>query len=119
MKTNWQSHFHQLFYKYYTEVYPARIIFVSFLEPNQTGIMAQALRDLGISPLQFSLDARLPDLTKLDSILGLLTAEAAPFAQLVARVDQGQEGLQEEEQEERGEQEQGQEQGEQQGQAAV
>ena len=112
-------YFHQLFYKYYTEVYPARIIFVSFLEPNQTGIMAQALRDLGISPLQFSLDARLPDLTKLDSILGLLTAEAAPFAQLVARVDQGQEGLQEEEQEERGEQEQGQEQGGKRGEAGV
>ncbi len=54
---------------------------VSFLEdPNVKGRMVRALESLGIVPLQFRLDARRPDLTKLDSLLGLLSAESNFFA---------------------------------------
>ncbi len=62
-----ESHyFAQLFYKYYTEVYPARIVFVSFLDnPKEKGRMVTALESLGIVPLQFRLDSKRPDLTKV------------------------------------------------------
>ena len=72
--------FAQLFYRYYTEVYPARLVFVSFLEnPKEKGRMVRALENLGITPLQFRLDARRPDLTKVDTLLGLLSAESHSF----------------------------------------
>jgi len=74
--------FAQLFYRYYTEVYPARLVFVSFLEnPREKGRMVRALESLGIVPLQFRLDSRRPDLTKVDTLLGLLSAESAHFSE--------------------------------------
>lgn len=73
--------FAQLFYKYYTEVYPARIVMVSFLESTAVkGRMVQALEQFGIIPLQFRLDGSLPDLTKIDSLLGLLSSESEFFS---------------------------------------
>jgi hypothetical protein len=72
--------FAQLFYRYYTEVYPARLVFVSFLDnPKEKGRMVRALENLGITPLQFRLDSRRPDLTKVDTLLGLLSAESQSF----------------------------------------
>ena len=54
---------------------------VSFLEdPNSKGRMVRALESFGIVPLQFRLDSKRPDLTKLDSLLGLLSAETNFFA---------------------------------------
>eukprot|EP01099_Mayorella_cantabrigiensis_P003834 TRINITY_DN287_c0_g4_i1.p1 TRINITY_DN287_c0_g4~~TRINITY_DN287_c0_g4_i1.p1 ORF type:complete len:752 (+),score=166.70 TRINITY_DN287_c0_g4_i1:194-2257(+) len=76
--------FAQLFYKYYTEVYPAKLIFVSFLEnPQEKGRMVLSLENLGFSPIQFRLDAKRPDLTKLDGILGILSSEQKVFTQTV------------------------------------
>lgn len=72
-------YFHQLFYKYYTEVHPAKLVFVSFLEANATGQMCTALERLGIHPAQFRLDARRPDLTKLDAMVGLLSTQTEGF----------------------------------------
>jgi hypothetical protein len=73
--------FAQLFYKYYMEVHPARLVMVSFLDdPNVKGRMVRALEEFGIEPLQFRLDSKRPDLTKLDSLLGLLSAEANFFS---------------------------------------
>lgn len=73
--------FAQLFYKYYVEVHPARLVMVSFLEdPNVKGRMVRALESFGIVPLQFRLDSKRPDLTKLDSLLGLLSAETNFFS---------------------------------------
>jgi len=73
--------FAQLFYKYYTEVFPARLLTVSFLEnPGQKGRMVLALEEHGIIPLQFCLDASRPDLTKVDSLLGMMASEC-PFFQ--------------------------------------
>ncbi len=73
--------FAQLFYKYYMEVHPARLVMVSFLDdPNVKGRMVRALEDFGIVPLQFRLDSKRPDLSKLDSLLGLLSAETNFFS---------------------------------------
>lgn len=41
--------------------------------------MVTALENMGIVPLQFKLDGKRPDLTKLDSILGLLASESSFF----------------------------------------
>jgi len=72
--------FPELFVKYYNEVYPSKIVFVSFLEnPSEKGRMVTALESLGIVPLQFKLDGKRPDLTKLDSLLGLLASENSLF----------------------------------------
>jgi len=76
--------FPSLFYKYYTEVYPAKIVFVSFLEnPSEKGRMVSSLENMGIIPLQFKLDGKRPDLTKLDSLLGLLASESSLFPKQV------------------------------------
>jgi len=72
--------FPTLFQKYHKEVYPAKIVFVSFLQnPSEKGRMVLALENMGIIPLQFKLDGKRPDLTKLDSLLGLLASESSMF----------------------------------------
>lgn len=74
------EYFAQLFYKYYNEVYPAKMVFVSFLEnPSEKGRMVRSLENLGLVPLQFRLDSRRPDLTKVDTLLGLLASECDYF----------------------------------------
>jgi hypothetical protein len=76
------TYFSQLFYKYYKEVYPCRLVMVSFLENLQEkGRMVKALESFGINPIQFILDAKRPDLTKLDKLLGLLCSETSFFIQ--------------------------------------
>ena len=76
--------FAQLFYKYCMEVFPARLVFISFLEDLKVkGRMVQALESFGIVPLQFKLDAKRPDLTKMDSVLGILSSESNVFPQYV------------------------------------
>jgi hypothetical protein len=73
-------YFHQLFHRYYTEVCPAKLVLVSFLEPNAQGQMSQALEQLGIRPvLQFRLAAARPDLSKLDDCLAQLATKTATF----------------------------------------
>eukprot|EP00824_Muranothrix_gubernata_P023405 TRINITY_DN623_c0_g1_i5.p1 TRINITY_DN623_c0_g1~~TRINITY_DN623_c0_g1_i5.p1 ORF type:complete len:411 (+),score=74.20 TRINITY_DN623_c0_g1_i5:1025-2257(+) len=75
------TYFAQLFWRYRQEVYPARIVFVSFLENiHEKGRMVSALEALGIVPLQFRLDAQRPDLRRLDALLGMLASEASFFA---------------------------------------
>ena len=76
--------FAQLFYKYCMEVFPARLVFISFLEDLKVkGRMVQALESFGIVPLQFKLDSKRPDLTKMDSVLGILSSESNVFPQYV------------------------------------
>jgi len=81
--------FSQLFYQYYTEVYPCRIVMVSFLESGQQkGRMVQALESFGINPIQFCLDAKRPDLTRLDKLLGLLCSETNFFLKKAKKVSE-------------------------------
>jgi len=52
------------------EVYPAKLVFVSFLDnPQNKGRMVKALENLGFDVLQFRLDGTRPDLTKMDTLL--------------------------------------------------
>ena len=52
-------------------MYPSKLVFVSFLEnPNVKGRMVQSLENMGIEVLQFRLDGKRPDLTKMDTLLG-------------------------------------------------
>lgn len=48
--------------------------------------MVTALENMGVVPLQFKLDGKRPDLTKLDSILGLLASESSFFSQQVQKL---------------------------------
>ena len=74
-------YFPTLFQKYYNEVYPSKIVLVSFLEnPSEKGRIVKSLEAMGIVPLQFKLDGKRPDLTKLDSLLGLLASESSFFS---------------------------------------
>jgi len=79
-----RHYFPDLFLKYYEEVYPAKLIFVSFLEnPNNKGRMVKSLEHMGFEVLQFRLDGNRPDLTKLDTLLGLLSSESVDFPKQV------------------------------------
>jgi len=61
-------------------VYPAKLVLVSFLEnPNSKGRMVKSLENMGLDIIQFRLDGKRPDLTKLDSLLGLLSSESSYF----------------------------------------
>jgi hypothetical protein len=66
------QYFHEVFHKYYTEVYPAKLVFVSFLENNAKGQMATECERIGFDVTSFSFDRSHPDLTKLDALLGVL-----------------------------------------------
>ena len=73
--------FADLYKLYHDEVYPARLIFISFLSQNSQGKMVESLRDQGFSPLQFKFDVRKPDLSKLDNVFALQSSESAKFSE--------------------------------------
>ena len=78
------TYFAQLFYNYYVQVFPAKLVFVSFLEdPNVKGRMVKALEAFSIPVLQFRLSSIRPDLSKLDSLLALLSSHTSHFAHQV------------------------------------
>lgn len=81
-----EYYFPHLFKKYYEEVYPAKVVFVSFLDSAATakkGRMVTALEAMGIDVMTFRLDGARPDLTKLDTLLGILSSENANFHNFV------------------------------------
>ncbi|XP_022082129.1 uncharacterized protein LOC110974636 [Acanthaster planci] len=82
-------YFHTLFKKYYEEVYPAKLVFVSFLNSqNATGHMVRLLESLDFHPLQFKLSHHRPDLVKVGNLLGKLTKETAGFADEVGAMEE-------------------------------
>ncbi|CAL1539878.1 unnamed protein product [Lymnaea stagnalis] len=67
--------FAPLYQKYYKEVYPAHLIFVSFLRGQHAqGQMVKDLNNLGYHPKQLRLEGSRPDLTKLDDLFAQLSA---------------------------------------------
>jgi len=71
-----------LYQNYVREVAPeCTAVFISFLGGGaEKGRMVRALESLGITKIiQFRLEGGRPDLTKLDTILGLLAAESRQF----------------------------------------
>ena len=82
--------FYNLFMKYRETVYPAQLIFVSFLHSqHSTGQMYEEFVTNNVpNVLQFKFDRSRPDLTKLDSILGKLCSNtSATFSTDVERLE--------------------------------
>ncbi|XP_067674466.1 uncharacterized protein [Haliotis asinina] len=72
--------FAELYKKYHDEVFPAKLVFVSFLRSQHAkGQMVTELQEAGFRPLQFKLEGSRPDLTKLDNLFGLLSSDSASF----------------------------------------
>lgn len=84
-KSNWGGYqidgymFAELFQKYYQEVYPAKLVFISFSRPNSDAFMIQKLKKVfGNSYVEesvsvFKFDTRNPDLNKLDKVLHFIS----------------------------------------------
>eukprot|EP01089_Gocevia_fonbrunei_P001082 TRINITY_DN11032_c0_g1_i1.p1 TRINITY_DN11032_c0_g1~~TRINITY_DN11032_c0_g1_i1.p1 ORF type:complete len:530 (-),score=118.10 TRINITY_DN11032_c0_g1_i1:20-1609(-) len=67
-----------LWKKYLEEVHStAKMVFISFLSNNQKGQMVKEFDTAGLTYLQFVFDLRRPDLSKLDTLLALLSSGAA------------------------------------------
>ncbi|KAJ8319834.1 hypothetical protein KUTeg_001421 [Tegillarca granosa] len=79
--------FADLYKLYHDEVYPAKLVFVSFLHSHVEGFMVSQLRNLGFSPLQFKFSNHRPDLTKLDNLFGLLSTETSTFEEEVNKLE--------------------------------
>lgn len=82
--------FYDLFMKYRESVYPAALIFISFLDhQHDIGQMYKEFVDNKIpNVLQFKFDRARPDLTKLDSILGKLCSNSTTtFSNDVDRIE--------------------------------
>lgn len=72
--------FADIFKLYREEVYPAKLVFVSFLKNNQDGQMVKKLKQIipGIEKdiIQFIFNSKNPDLRKLDALLNMLSIES-------------------------------------------
>ena len=80
--------FLQLFKLYREEVYPARLVFVSFLRnQHDPGQMVSQLERSHVPVMQFKFDQTRPDLTKLDTLFGLLSSESSSFEKEVSDVE--------------------------------
>ena len=68
--------FAEIFKQYREEVYPAKLVFVSFLENNKDGPMVASLKHLipniAKDIIQFRMNLRKPDLRKLDELLNTM-----------------------------------------------
>jgi len=75
-KRSWN--FFELFMEYRRTVYPATLVFVSFLrDQHQVGQMHRRFLEAGVADvMQFSFCGQRPDLSRLDSILGRLCSRA-------------------------------------------
>lgn len=71
------GYFANIYKKYMEEVYPAKLVFISFLYNNKDGQMVKDLKTLipNIDIMQFILNREKPDLRKLDSLMNKLTME--------------------------------------------
>eukprot|EP00743_Colponemidia_sp_Colp-15_P003341 GILK01003609.1.p1 GENE.GILK01003609.1~~GILK01003609.1.p1 ORF type:complete len:684 (+),score=128.00 GILK01003609.1:98-2149(+) len=80
MDTYKDFRFAPLFKKYLTEVNKAaKIMLISFIPNNAIGRMRQELEAEGVTPLTFTLDVQRPDLTKFESLIGIVANEVAHF----------------------------------------
>ena len=77
-----------MFNKYYNEIYPARLVFISFLYQNDPGQMVSELKQKypQIKVMQFRFNGHRPDLSKLDNVFGLLSTESVDFKEDIEKV---------------------------------
>ena len=82
--------FAPMFKKYREEVSPGcRLVFVSFLRSQHAASkMIKELKEQGTEEgiIQFRFDQNRPDLTKLDRMIGLLSADSSTFEEQVDRM---------------------------------
>ncbi|UJR17801.1 hypothetical protein I4U23_004700 [Adineta vaga] len=84
-----KTRFFKLFLKYREEVYPAKLVFISFLaHQHDLGQMYKQFLEANVPDVtQFKFNRQRPDLTKLDHLLGLLsTGSSELFDDRVARL---------------------------------
>ena len=82
--------FYELFMEYRKNVYPAQLIFVSFLnsQHSEGDMYRRFVRDNVEDVLQFKFDRSRPDLTKLDGILGSICSKSSEsFSGLVEKIE--------------------------------
>ena len=76
---SYDKNFANTFKKYYDNVYPAKLVFVSFLQDNRDGHMVRELKkvmpNINENLVQFRLNKYKPDLRKLDDLLNVLALE--------------------------------------------
>jgi len=80
-QTNQGYMFAELFAKYYQEVYPAKLVFISFSKTDEDAFMVKALKGvMGTAQAEeiidvFKMDVRNPDLNRVDYILEKLSLQ--------------------------------------------
>lgn len=78
-----EQSFANVYRKYREEVYPAKLVFISFLNNNKDGQMVTDLKhhipDIEKDIIQFILNVNNPDLRKLDNLLNLLCIESGYY----------------------------------------
>ncbi len=82
--------FYDLFMEYRQNVYPATLIFVSFLNSQHSNgdMYKDFLKNQVEDVMQFKFDRSRPDLTKLDGILGSICSKSSEsFAGLVEKIE--------------------------------
>lgn len=89
--TNYNGHmFAQLYQKYLQDVCASTKVFlVSFLAVGANGAISKSMDDLKLSFKQFRLDPQLPDTSKFDSILGLISLETADWQKRFDALEDG------------------------------
>lgn len=81
--------FKELYTKYCEEVYPARLVFVSFLyNQHSKGQMVTEFKASNIDVMQCVFHRSQPDLTKLDKLFGLLSAETQSFEEQIKMTEE-------------------------------
>lgn len=94
--TNSSKNFCSIYKKYREEVYPCKLVFISFLSDNNNkdGPMVTELKaripNIEKDLIQFRLNIKNPDLRKLDSILEILSLESRSFnklCEIVCRIE--------------------------------
>jgi len=92
------KYFHELFDAYVKEVYPhAKVFFVSFIAPTDPGHMVKLLNTHGLGERvkQFKFDPARPDLSKLNSLLGMISMELSDDVDMPREEEEGVEALRE------------------------
>lgn len=87
---NGKGSFAQLYKKYREEIYPSKLVFVSFLKNNKDGYMVSELKRLipGIDKdiVRFLMNNKNPDLRKLDELLNTLSINADMYNDKCSRL---------------------------------
>lgn len=81
--------FKELYTKYCEEVYPAKLVFVSFLyNQHSKGQMVTEFQASNMEVMQCVFHRSQPDLTKLDKLFGLLSAETQSFEEQIKMTEE-------------------------------